>query len=164
MIGYYHQDQGLSRRSNSQLFGYGFNWQLTETLSLQSTLSNVFLWDTTLGQLRRNTVLSVGFNKSFSGVPTLNFSRSSEKPIIRGIVFRDANVNGSFNPGELGIASVLIRLEDGRSTVTDENGRFAFSGLARRPYKVSVELAQFNNPVRLTTPAICLQYPERALS
>jgi SdrD B-like domain/Pilus formation protein N terminal region len=159
MVGYYHQDQGLARRSNSQLFGYGFNWQLTDTLSLQSTLSNVFLWDTTLGQLRRNTVLSVGFNKSFSGVPTLNFSRSSEKPIIRGIVFRDANVNGSFNPGELGIASVQVRLEDGRTALTDENGRFAFSGLTRRPYKISVELAQFRNPVRLTTPAIVSATP-----
>jgi hypothetical protein len=159
MVGYYHQDQGLARRSNTQLFGYGFNWQLTDTLSFQSTLSNVFLWDTTFGQLRRNTVLSVGFNKSFSGIPTLNFSRSSEKPIIRGIVFRDANVNGSFNPGELGIASVQVRLEDGRTALTDENGRFAFSGLARRPYKISVELPQFKDPVRLTTPAIVSATP-----
>jgi hypothetical protein len=159
MIGYYHQDQGLSHRSNSQLFGYGFNWQLTDTLSLQSTLSNVFLWDTTLGQLRRNTVFSAGFNKSFSGIPTFSFSRSTEKPVIRGIVFRDANVNGSFNPGETGIPRVLVRLEDGRSTVTDENGRFAFSGLARRPYKLGIELAQFKDPVRLTTPAMVSAIP-----
>ena len=159
MVGYYHQDQGLSHRANSQLFGYSFNWQLTDSLTLQSTLSNVFLWDTTLGQLRRNTVLSVGFNKSFSGIPTLHFSRSSEKPIIRGIVFRDANVNGSFNRGEPGIPNVQIRLEDGRSTVTDENGRFAFSGLARRPYKLSIELAQFKNTVRLTTSAVLTGIP-----
>ncbi|HEX7960704.1 MAG TPA: SdrD B-like domain-containing protein, partial [Terriglobales bacterium] len=136
MIGYYHQDQGLSHRVNSQLFGYGFTWQLTDSLSLQSTLSNVFLWDTTLGQLRRNTVLSVGFNKSFSGIPTFNLGHTSVKPVIRGIVFRDANVNGSYNPGEPGIPNVLVRLEDGRTTVTDENGRFAFSGLARRPYRL----------------------------
>lgn len=159
MVGYYHQDQGLSHRANSQLFGYSFNWQLTDTLTLQSTLSNVFLWDTTLGQLRRNTVLSVGFNKSFSGIPTFSFTRSSEKPIIRGIVFRDANVNGSFNPGEPGIPNVQIRLEDGRSALSDENGRFAFTGLARRPYKVSIELAQFTNPVRLTTSAILTATP-----
>ncbi|HEX7959181.1 MAG TPA: SdrD B-like domain-containing protein, partial [Terriglobales bacterium] len=159
MIGYYHQDQGLSHRANSQLFGYGFTWQLTDTLSLQSTLSNVFLWDTTLGQLRRNTVLSVGFNKSFSGIPTFNLGYTGVKPVIRGIVFRDANVNGSYNPGEPGIPNVLIRLEDGRTTVTDENGRFTFSGLARRPYKLGIELAQFKNPVRLTTSAMFTAVP-----
>ncbi len=158
-VGYFHQDQGLATKSNSQTFGYTLNWQLVQSLSLQSSLSNAFLWDSSVNALRRTTVLSVGLTKSFNGAPTLGFHHRTEPLSIQGIVFRDSTVSGTYKRADAGIPNVLVHLDDGSSTVTDANGRFEFRNLERHTYQVTMELAQFRNPVRLTTPVALSAFP-----
>lgn len=61
---------------------------------------------------------------------------------LAGVVFHDLNSDAVRNPSEGGIAGVTVRLLalDGttelRSTVSDENGRFSFGGLAAGTYYV----------------------------
>ncbi len=152
-VGYFHQDQQTAVKSSSQTFGYTMNWQLAQSLSLQSSLSNAFLWDSSVNALRRTTIFSIGLTKAFSGVPALGFHHRTDAPTIQGIVFRDSNVSGAYRNADVGIPNVLVHLDDGRSTVTDENGKFEFTGLQRHRYMVTMELAQFKSPMRLTTPA-----------
>jgi hypothetical protein len=71
---------------------------------------------------------------------------------IQGRVFRDANINGGYNEGEAGLANITVELSNGQKTVTDSEGRYRFTGLGQRAYRLSVSLAQFKEPVRVTTP------------
>ena len=43
-------------------------------------------------------------------------------------------------------------MSDGESVQTDSEGRFEFSGLSPDVYRVSLGLAQFKVPVRVTSP------------
>ncbi len=58
---------------------------------------------------------------------------------VSGIVFQDANGNGSQEPGESGIGGVLVRLIDSvaqRSTRTTGDGSYLFSGITPGGYTV----------------------------
>lgn len=63
---------------------------------------------------------------------------------IAGSVFHDVNANGSRDAGEPGIASVEVELSGPTDTVpvmTDDNGDYAFSGLAEGEYTVRADEA-----------------------
>jgi uncharacterized repeat protein (TIGR01451 family) len=61
---------------------------------------------------------------------------------ITGRVFRDANNNGLFEPGDVGIPGVTLRLRNPgnatilQTTVTGADGTYAFTGLAAGTYEV----------------------------
>jgi hypothetical protein len=151
-VAYFHTASGLGHNANSKLFGYSLSYQITPTLQLVSSLSNVYLLDTQLKGVRRTTVVAVGVNKMLRGTPRWMLPFHPSKRAVRGRVFRDLNVNGAFNTGEPGLAGVRVDLNTGASVRTDPQGLFEFSGLAPNAYRVSVPLNQFKERVRVTTP------------
>lgn len=66
-------------------------------------------------------------------------------------MFRDNNVNGTFNFGEQGLVGLRVRLDDGEVTETDEQGRYKFTDVGQSEHTVSLALTQFSEPVRMTT-------------
>jgi len=101
--------------------------------------------------IRRNTVFTVGFNKSLSGAPRWLLPSHGRRGAIRGRVFRDLNVNGQFNAGEPGLTGIRVELNNGQTALTDVQGRFEFVGLLPETYSVSLPLLQFKEPVRVTS-------------
>jgi len=150
MVGYYHTAEGFSHKSDSHLLGYTLSWRLTRNLELQSSLSNLLIWDPQQQGVRHNTVWAAGFNRTFTGSPALLFGSRRLKGSIQGRVFRDLNVNGAFNTGEPGLAGVRVELSTGQTALTDREGRFEFSGLAADAYRVRLPLNQFREAVRVT--------------
>lgn len=62
---------------------------------------------------------------------------------ISGIVYEDANQNGTLDAGERGIKNVKVTLKLGQKKTqvkTDENGRYAFDNAARGKNKLSIKL------------------------
>ena len=73
--------------------------------------------------------------------------------MIQGRVFRDDNINGVYNDGEPGLPDIRVQLEDGRIAVSDRRGYFRFVGVSAAVHRVSISLAQFSGPIRLTCPS-----------
>jgi len=78
-----------------------------------------------------------------AGVPSVaNFGLTLGS--ISGFVYRDLNINGVRNPGETGVANVIVNLNRtditpqpvNRSTQTDINGRFSFDDLLSGDYTI----------------------------
>ena len=151
-VGYIRNAAGLGRNANSHLFGYSLSYQVTPSIQLISSLSNLFLLDTQQRGVRRTTVITLGFNKTLSGGSRWLLPFRPQKRTIRGRVFRDLNVNGAFNVGEPGLAGVRVELNSGETVLTDSQGRFEFAGLSPGAYRVSVPLSQFAEAVRVTCP------------
>jgi hypothetical protein len=133
-------------------FGYTASYQLRSDLQVRSTLSNLLLWDTTTKGFRRSTFLTFGFNKIFTGSPSLLLPTRNRRQ-IQGRVFRDSNINGTYNDGEPGLANIAVELSNGQTAVTDAEGLYRFSGLGQNVYRIEVRLSQFKDAVRVTTPA-----------
>ncbi|HET9741980.1 MAG TPA: SdrD B-like domain-containing protein [Terriglobales bacterium] len=133
-------------------YGYSASYQLRPTFQLRSTLMNVLLWNGAQHNLQRTTVLSIGFQKNFAAnpgaLPILHRSRT-----IEGRVFQDSSVKGVYTDGERGLEGLQVRLENGEIATTDEQGRFKFSNVSADQHQVSLDLAQFKQPVRMTTRA-----------
>ena len=151
-VGYFHTAKSAVGSSNSHTFGYTLAYQLTPRWQLQSSLSNVLLWDSAQQGLRRDTVFSAGFNVALRSAPHWLMPYHAHRGAIRGRVYKDLNINGAFNAGEPGFPGVRVDLSDGQSVLTDSEGRFEFSGLSPDVYRVSLGLVQFKVPVRVTSP------------
>jgi len=152
LVGYYRSAQGLGQGTNNYLLGYNLTYQLTRNLQLQSSLSNTLLWDFKERGLRRMTVLSFGLNRHISGHEPWLHPFQQRRATIQGRVFRDMNVNGRLDAGEPGFAGLRVELSDGQTTLTDAQGWFRFTGLKPDIYTVRLPLAQFHEPIRVTTP------------
>jgi hypothetical protein len=135
-------------------FGYGMRYQVTRTLELDSSLSNIWLLANTQGAAQHTMVFSFGITKSFSAAPSMFRSGLHHGCVIEGRVFRDTNVNGVFHAGEPGLDNVRVELDTGESVVTDELGRYKFDGVSPGQHHVMLDLGQFSNPVRMTTPSV----------
>jgi hypothetical protein len=144
--------QNSNDKNFNHQFGYTASYQMRQNLQLRSTLSNLLFWDTSAQGLRRSTFLTFGFSKSFTGSPSLLLPTRSHRQ-IQGRVFRDSNINGTYNDGEPGIPNITVELSNGQKTVTDGEGRYRFTGLGQNVYRIGISLAQFKDAVRVTTPA-----------
>ena len=152
MVGYYRAAQGLGQGTESYILGYNLSYRLTRTIQLQSSLSNTLLWDFKEQGLRRATVLSFGLNKHISGHESWLHPFQQRRATIQGRVYRDNNVNGRPDAGEPGFAGLRVELSDGQTALTDAQGEFRFTGLKPDIYAVSLPLAQFREPIRVTSP------------
>ncbi len=131
--------------------GYALIYRPTPTLQLNSGLSDVWVFNNQLAP-QRTTILSFGFSKIFSAMPlsaALTTLRGNR--LIQGRVFRDNNLNGYFNAGEQGLEGVRVELDSGEVAVTDEQGRYRFTGVSAGEHQLSLNLKQFPGPVRMTT-------------
>ena len=130
--------------------GYGLIYQLRPTLLLNSSLNNGWVLSTANGGAQRTTVLSFGLVKSFTAAPDALLPGRRGR-VIEGRVFRDNNLNGTFNAGEPGLAGVQVQLDNGDSVLTDAEGRYKFTGVSANEHVVTLALTQFRGPVRMTT-------------
>lgn len=141
----------LSQQNSwSQSFGYSLTYLFRPTLQFRSGLSNVLLFQPPQNTLTRTTMLTFGFQKTFTAAPA-GLSLLHRSRVIEGRVFRDNNINGTYNVGEPGLPGIEVRLEDGQVAVTDAEGRYKFDSVSPDMHEVSVALTQFHNPVRMTT-------------
>ena len=141
---------GPQANSWTESFGYSFIYQFRPTLQFHSSLSNILLLNGQTNSTVRTTLMTFGFQKNFSAAPGgLPFAHHSR--IIEGRVFRDMNINGAYNTGEPGLPGIEVRLEDGQVATTDSEGRYKFSSVSANQHQVSIDLAQFRIPVRMTT-------------
>ncbi|HEY6305927.1 MAG TPA: SdrD B-like domain-containing protein [Candidatus Angelobacter sp.] len=131
-------------------FGYGLMYQVRPTLQLTSGLNTLWVLAKPGVTLQRTTILSFGFTKFFSAMP-VSFSPTHRDRVIEGRVFRDNKVNGVFSAGDRGLPGIEVRLENGDVAITDELGRYKFSGVTGGEHQVLLSLTQFREPVRMTT-------------
>ena len=61
---------------------------------------------------------------------------------ISGMVYLDEDVSGAYDVGELGLLNWTIRLNNGDSILTDENGLYMFDNLIPDRYIVSEDLQE----------------------
>lgn len=131
-------------------FGYGLRYQVRPGFQLTSSLTNTWVLANTQRGGQRTTLFSIGFVKSFSTVPTVPLLGRRGR-VIEGRVFRDKNVNGAFNVLEPGFDRVRVQLDSGESVETDSEGRYKFTGVGAGEHKVSIDLVQFRDAIRMTT-------------
>jgi hypothetical protein len=131
--------------------GYSLTYQVRPSLEFNSGLTNIWVLGNSSNTVQRTTLMYFGFTKRFSAMPGALFPSRHANRIIEGRVFRDSNVNGFFNFGEQGLVGLQVRLDDGETTETDEQGRYKFSDVSQGEHSVSLALTQFAGPVRMTT-------------
>ena len=132
--------------------GYALTYQATRTLQFNSGLTNIWVFNQALAP-QRTTIFSFGFNKAFSAIPISSVvpSLHGGGRIIQGRVFRDSDLNGVYNAGEIGLMGIRVELDHGEVAVTDEQGRYRFTGVGGGEHRLYLNLKQFPGPVRMTT-------------
>jgi hypothetical protein len=131
--------------------GYSLQYQVRPSLDFNSGLSNIWVLGNTANTIQRTTLMYFGFTKRFSAMPGALIPSRHAGRIVEGRVFRDNNVNGTFNFGEQGLVGLRVRLDDGEVAETDEQGRYKFTDVSQGEHTVSLALTQFSEPVRMTT-------------
>lgn len=131
--------------------GYSLQYQVRPSLDFNSGLSNIWVLGNTANTIQRTTLMYFGFTKRFTAMPGALIPSRHAGRIVEGRVFRDNNVNGSFNFGEQGLVGLRVRLDDGEVAETDEQGRYKFTDVSQGEHTVSLALTQFSEPVRMTT-------------
>src|SRR6478736_5415944 len=125
--------------------------QVRPSLDFNSGLTNIWVLGNTASTVQRTTLMYFGFTKRFSAMPGALIPTRHAGRLIEGRVFRDNNVNGTFNFGEQGLVGLRVRLDDGEVAETDEQGRYKFTDVTQGEHTVSLSLTQFSEPVRMTT-------------
>lgn len=133
----------------SPFLSYGLTYRLRPALLLMSNMNTGWVLGSANNAAQRTNLFSFGITKTFTAAPVLMGSRPHGR-VIEGHVFRDDNINGVYNTGEPGLPGVRVQLEDGQSTISDKHGYFRFMGVSGAVHQVSINLAQFSEPVRLT--------------
>jgi SdrD B-like domain len=126
-----YQHNAFSRRqqSSNTNFGYALLYEPIPSLQLQSSLSNVFLYNSAQNRFQRTTVFTIGAQKTFQR-SQFTVLPARRWHTIRGRVYRDLN---------------------GRVAETDGQGRYEFQRVSSGRHTVQLPLGQFTHPVRVTT-------------
>src|SRR5204863_7900705 len=101
-----------------------------------------------------SALLGDGINRAYAENGTLRSNTAAAQVEIRGGVFADEGViagkvwadcdcdsNGVQKRGELGVPGVRVYLEDGRSAVTDVEGKYHFEAVDPRLHTVKLDRA-----------------------
>ncbi|HEX4604937.1 MAG TPA: SdrD B-like domain-containing protein [Candidatus Angelobacter sp.] len=131
--------------------GYSLAYQVRPSFDFNSGMTNVWVLGNNANTVQRSTLVYFGFTKRFNAMPGAILPARHVSRIIEGRVFRDNNVNGAFNFGEQGLVGLQVRLDDGETAETDEQGRYKFADVSQGEHTVSLALTQFSGPVRMTT-------------
>jgi uncharacterized repeat protein (TIGR01451 family) len=75
----------------------------------------------------------------------------TDQACVLGKVFVDCNNNHVQDPEELGIPGVRLYFENGRSVVTDSEGKYSYCGLTPRSHVLGVDRSTLPTGSRLTT-------------
>ncbi|MDD2751615.1 MAG: SdrD B-like domain-containing protein [Candidatus Omnitrophica bacterium] len=59
---------------------------------------------------------------------------------ISGIIFDDKNNNGNFDPEDRGVEKVVVTLENGKKSITDGSGRYAFANTPAGEHTITVDI------------------------
>lgn len=138
-------------QSWSPYFGYGFTYSVNHGLMLTSSLTNQWVLANSSNGSLHTSLFSFGLTKNFVASPEM-FSAPFRHPrVIEGRVFRDNLVRGVYSAGDGAFPGVQVRLDTGEATVTDPQGRYKFLAVSGGLHQVSLEVAQFGQPVRMTT-------------
>lgn len=116
----------------------------TPALQVQAELRQTF------GKRPDTTVqvgVGVGVGSGMWNALTSWFTTSS----VDGVVFVDQNGNGRYDRGERGLAGVRIGLGDGRSVVTDADGKYRLTGLKRGTHTVAIDRSALTSDLRLAS-------------
>ena len=111
--------------------GYSLAYQVRPSLDFNSGLTNIWVLGNTANTVQRTTLMYFGFTKRFSAMPGALIPTRHAGRLIEGRVFRNNNVNGTFNFGEQGLVGLRVRLDDGEVTETDEQGRYKFADVSQ---------------------------------
>jgi hypothetical protein len=133
--------------------GYGLTYRATRTLQLNSSLTNQWVLANNFGGTQHTLLFSFGVVKTFTALPQSFSSPLHSSHVIEGRVFRDDHVKGFFSAGESGFRGLQVRLENGDVVMTDELGRYKFTGVSGGVHTVSLDLNQFGQAIRMTTKA-----------
>ena len=150
---YQHSVLSSEQRSSNKNFGYALVYQASPSLQVQSSLTSAFLYNSVQNQFQHTNVFTMGVQKSFRVSPTTVLP-ARRWHTIQGHVYRDTNANGAFNEGEPGIAGLRVELDNGRTAVTDAQGRYEFARVLSGHHTVRLPLEQFTHTVRVTTPTL----------
>lgn len=134
--------------------GYSLAYAARPSLDFNSGLTNIWVLGNTANTVQRTTLMYFGFTKRFSAMPGAIIPTRKAGRLIEGRVFRDNNVNGTFNFGEQGLVGLRVRLDDGEVAETDEQGRYKFTDVSQGEHTVSLSLTQFAEPIRMTTKSL----------
>jgi hypothetical protein len=140
---------GASQEGWTHFLGYSAVYQVNPRLQVRSSLTTQWLWSGN-SNVQRTTLLSFGVVKSFNGLPRfLNPVRRNRT--IEGRVFRDNQLDGTFGKDDQGLPGIQVQLDGGETATTDAQGRYRFEEVPAGDHEVSLALAQFPGPVRMTT-------------
>ena len=115
--------------------GVGWRAQLSPERAFTSELRlDGYDLDQDLGHSPKNWSYFVLFSQQFGISTQPNFGA------IEGRVIRDANGNGQWDPGELGLTEARLLLDEEREVVTDATGRFQFTRLVPGAHTVTLDL------------------------
>ena len=138
------------KTSWSPTFGYGLHYSATRSLQINSNLSTIWYSDSTL-TTRRTSVFSVGVVKQLFVAPAAILP-SGQSHAISGRVFRDNNINGTYNSGEPGLAGVRVQIDGKEIVTTDSQGRYRFTHVSADVHQISLAMSDLKAPIRMTTP------------
>jgi hypothetical protein len=122
---------------------YGRNGSLIANLQLKFNLSKKYLLDLTWWN-ENNIAQDTGFfylrdRSKFGLFVTRRMDISGN--VVEGLVFLDANKNGTQDAGEYGLPGVILNLSDGRRTITDAKGRYQFNKISSRNPTVKLDIS-----------------------
>jgi hypothetical protein len=137
------------KSSWSPTFGYGLHYAVTRSLQINSNLSTIWYSDSTL-TTRRTSVFSVGVVKQLFVAPAAILP-STQSRAITGRVFRDNNINGTYNSGEPGLAGVRVQIDGKEIVTTDSEGRYRFTHVSADVHQIVLAMSDLKAPIRMTT-------------
>ena len=118
------------------------HWNLGLTMSWNKNVTQL-IDDVETLHSGRYLLLSLNFDESW-GRPLKAVGVSSQClgfGVIRGKIYLDKNNNGNQEPDEPGLANVILRLDGGFDTQTDDKGEYRFSPVPCGPHQLEVEIA-----------------------